>query len=140
MVKTVKNIPLSRMVYMLPPARGIPNNKWNKNLSFVGVYNNGTVKLEPTTAFCWEWEPIEYYWAKLVEEVKNAVDPKDGTPLSVLKETIFVPPSMKNTDLGVFLRKYPESFQLEVNTCGAVSDIMVKLNGANGEYSMPTWT
>ena len=63
-VREIKGIPLARMEYSLPPSRKIPKNKWDKNLRAVGIYNNGTVKLQPTTPFCWEWEAIEYVQAQ----------------------------------------------------------------------------
>jgi hypothetical protein len=105
-VRDAKGVPLSRMHYSLPPARQIPNSKWDKNLRMVGIYNNGTVRLEPTTPECsWQWEPIEYHWANLVEAVRLAVDPKDGTHLTELQKNVPLPPPMKGVSLGSFLRK-----------------------------------
>ena len=144
MVRVEKGIPLSRMEYCLPPARAIPESKWDKGLRVVGVHNNGLVKLCPTTAGCWEWEKIEYYWEETVKAVLEAVDPKDGTWLGEVREKVVMPEPMKKVNLAAFLRKYPDVFRMEVNTSGELDDILVRLNGTGKgeakEYEMPSWT
>jgi len=47
-----KNIPLSRMVFVLPPNRELKN--LSKNLRQSGIYNNGVVRLHPTRENIWE--------------------------------------------------------------------------------------
>ncbi|GMH80642.1 hypothetical protein TL16_g08631 [Triparma laevis f. inornata] len=70
-IRDVKGIPLIRMKFILPPARSIANEKWDKTLRQVGVYNNGTLRVEPTMDYGWEWEKIEYYWGKIIESLNK---------------------------------------------------------------------
>ena len=134
-IKDVKDIPLSRMRFLLPPAREVKKEKWEKNLRQVGVYNNGTLKLEPTTPCCWQWEPIEYYWSQTVAKLVEAIDPKEGTAYGDLVEAVPLPPPMTGTKLAAFMRKYPDIFHLETRTRSS-DDMWVKINA---ERELPTW-
>ena len=134
-IKEIKNIPLSRMKFLLPPAREVKKEKWEKNLRQVGVYNNGTLRLEPTTHCCWQWEPIEYYWSQTVEKLLEMIDVKEGTAYADLVKAVPLPPPMRDTKLAAFMRKYPDVFHMEVRTRGT-DDIWVKING---ERELPTW-
>ena len=57
------------MVFVLPPGREL--KRWDKSLRQSGVYNNGVVRLHPTSPAAWEWEPLPYYWG-LVSKCINS--------------------------------------------------------------------
>lgn len=101
----------------------------------MGIYNKGTVKLEPTTPLCWQWEKIEYYWEKTVKALVENIDPQDGCNISHLFRNVSLPPPMYAVDFTTFMRKYPDIFHMERNTTGN-DNIHVTLNKA---YSLPTW-
>jgi len=134
-VKEIKGIPISRMLFVLPPNREL--KKWEKNLRQSGVYNNGVVRLHPTRENIWEWEKIEYYWNQVIERTMELIDPKDGTALTELVQKVEMPRSMRRVSLVQFLRKYPDIFQIEMDTTSHQQAI-VYLN--KKKMAMPTWT
>jgi hypothetical protein len=137
MIKEIKGIPLVRMNFVLPPARSIQREKWEKTLRQVGVYNKGTLRLEPTMDGGWEWEKIEYYWGKVIEDLEANIDPKEGTSFDELNAKVELPPTMRGTKLQDFIRKYPDKFHMEVNTSGK-NDMWVKIQ-KKGDRALPTW-
>ncbi|GMH46968.1 hypothetical protein TrRE_jg10616 [Triparma retinervis] len=133
-VKEIKGIPLIRMRFQLRSGE-IKESKWERTLRQVGIYDKGKVRLEPTTPFCWQWEPIEYYWQKTVEALVENCDPKLGCSFAHLKEKVPLPPTMKSVKLVSFIRKYPDIFQIEVNT-SSTDTMWVHINK---DYDLPTW-
>jgi hypothetical protein len=133
-VKEIKGIPLIRMRYSLRSGE-IKESKWERSLRQVGIYDKGKVRLEPTSPFCWQWEPIEYYWQKTVEALVENCDSKLGSSFTHLKEKVPLPPTMKSVKLMSFIRKYPDIFQCEVST-SSTDSIWIHINK---DYDLPTW-
>jgi len=137
-IKEIKGIPISRMNLFLPPARVVDRKKWDNSLMQNSIYDKGNLIIRPSTKGCWMWEPIEYYWERTLEDIASKVDAEDGTSLETLEQKVVFPYPMKRSGvvLSDFMRKYPEVFQMEVNTRGE-REIHCRLNEG---YKLPTWT
>mgnify|MGYP006102717149 CR=1 FL=1 len=82
-----------------------------------------------------QWEDIEYYVKQVIGWLLEKIDPLYGTSLQKLKEEVKMPRSMRRVKMITFLRKYPDIFQVELNTTG-YEQALVKINKT---YDMPTW-
>lgn len=82
----------------------------------LGMFNKMVLQVNPTFPLAWLWHDMLWYEHSYIRLIKEAIDktPEKVLTLQEIAKTVDKPPPIKDT-LRVFLRKWPEHFQLEMN-------------------------
>ena len=94
----------------------LPRSRYDWKLKRLGLEDFGLYQVEPTIPGGWVWHPMEYYIEKFNNDLINTIRGY-GSCMAVedLAKRIFIPPFIK-TSLRVYMRKYPERFQIHCET------------------------
>ena len=94
----------------------LPQSRYDWKLRRLGLEDFGLYQVEPTIPGGWVWHPMEYYIEKFNNDLVHTIRGYGGCmAVEELAKKIFVPPIVK-TSLRVYMRKYPERFQIHCET------------------------
>ena len=94
----------------------LPQSRYSWKLKRLGLEDFGLYQVEPTIPGGWVWHPMEYYLEKFNHDLIHTIRGY-GSCMAIeeLAKKVFIPPFIK-TSLRVYMRKYPECFQIHCET------------------------
>ena len=109
------HIPANRINGFLK-SKQIPENRYNWNVSRIGISNESILIVRPTIRGGWLWHPLSYYHDKYLREIANVIiSSPDGRILVDEIEASAPRPPVIEQSVKVLLRRYPERIFLRTD-------------------------